>query len=394
MLRLKLMLLSAIPLLAVQPLMASTFVVGSCKAKVASFATISAAVSTVPAGSTVLVCPGTYPEQVTITQSMTLVGIADSNQDIAMITVPSTGLITNSSSLFGESIAAQVLVQGGPVTLNNIAVDGTGSDLQCAGGTWVSGIFFAPGSSGQVNHGKVSGQVNGGCGVGIWAENTDGPDKFVTVQNSSVHDVDGFGIFVASNAASPNLFASIKGNVVSVGGTGLIGIGLTNVTGSVTGNDVSNAMFDMVSAGADVSIAFNTASLATAGIAMEGGGSVTNNRISGANTGLFLFSDGGVVHLNRISAISGPAIEFNCNSAIVSGNTINDAAIGVDNAPPGFTGVNSFDNTVTVKGGSCGVIAATAQKAALTAAPSTADAVSGTSIWQWRTPASPYASLK
>jgi hypothetical protein len=327
-------------------------------------------------------------------QSLTLVGIADSNQDIAIITVPSTGLVANSSSIFGESVAAQVLVQGGPVNLTNIAVDGTGGDLQCAGSTWVAGVFFAPGSSGQVNHGKVSGQIDAGCGVGIWAESTDGPDKFVTVQNSSVHDVDGFGIFVASAAASPNLFANIKGNVVSVGGTGLIGIGLTNVTGSVTGNDVSNAMFDIVNAGSDVSITFNNASLATAGVALEGGGSVANNKISNTSVGLFFFSNGGIAHLNRISATSASAIELNCNSAIVSGNTINDAAIGINNTPAGFTGANNFENTVTVKGGSCGAVAATAQKTALAATASAGDALPGTSIWQWRTPASPYASMK
>jgi len=393
MLRLKLVLVSSILLLAVQPLMAGTFAVGSCKAKVPSFATITAAVSSVPPGSRILVCPGIYPEQVTITQSLSLEGIADSNQDIAMITVPSTGLVANSASIFGESVAAQVLVQGGPVSITNIAVDGTGSDLQCAGTTWVSGIFFAPGSSGQVNHGKVSGQVNAGCGVGVWAENTDGSDKFVTVQNSSVHDVDGVGIFVASGATSPNLFASIRGNVVSVGASGLIGVVLSNVTGSVTGNEVSNAMFDIVNVGSDVSIAFNTASQATAGIALEGGGTVTNNTISSTNIGLLFLSDGGVAHRNRISASSGSAVEFNCSAAIVSGNTINDAAIGLDNAPVGFKGSNSFDNTITLNGGVCGA-AVTALKSGMAATASTAETRSGTSIWQWRTPGSPYASMK
>jgi hypothetical protein len=385
------MLVSAIPLLAAQSLMAGTFTVGSCKPKVPSFATISAAVSSVPPGSTILVCPGSYPEQVTITQSLTLVGIADSNQDLAMITVPSTGLVANSSSIFGESVAAQLLVQGGPVTINNIAVDGTGGDLQCAN-TWVAGIFYSAGSSGLVNHAKVSGQVNAGCGVGIWAENSDGPDKFVTIQNSSVHDVDGFGIFVASGAASPNLFASVRGNVVSVGGSGLIGIALDNLTGSITGNDVSNAMFGIVNAGSDVSIAFNSASLATAGIVLEGGGTVTNNRISNANIGLVFLADGGVAHLNRISAISGSGVEFNCSAAIVSGNTINDAAIGLNNAPLGFTGSNSFDNTATVNGGGCGPAAA--QKSGLAATASVGGTRSGVSIFQWRTPASPYGSMK
>jgi hypothetical protein len=392
MLRFKLLLLSAIPLAAVQPMMAGTLAVGSCKAKVPSFATISAAVSAAPAGSTILVCPGIYPEQVTILQSLTLAGISDSNQDLATITVPSTGLVTSATSIFGESVAAQVLVQGGPVNFNNIAVDGSGGDLQCAGNTWIAGMYYAPGSSGTVNHAKVSGQTDGGCGVGVWAESTDGPDKFVTVQNSSVHDVDGFGVFFASSASTPNLFANIKGNVVTVSTGGLIGIGLANITGSVNGNDVSNAMFGIVNTAPDVSIAFNTTSLTSAGVALEGGGTVANNRISASNLGVWFFSDGGVVQLNRISNISGSAVEFNCSSAIVSGNTINDAATGLDNVPLGFTGSNTFNNTATVKGGGCG--AAVAQKTGLAATASGVGTRSGASLWQWRTPASPYASMK
>lgn len=391
MLRLKLLLFTAIPVLVAQPMMAGTLAVGSCKAKVPSFATISAAVIAAPAGSTILVCPGIYPEQVAIPQSLTLEGISDSNQDIAIITVPSTGLVTNATSVFGESIAAQVLVQGGPVNINNIAVDGTGGDLQCAGSTWIAGMFYAAGSSGTVNHAKVSGQTDTGCGVGVWAENADGADKFVTVQNSSVHDVDGFGIFVASNASTPNLFASIKGNVVAVSTSGLIGIALDNVNGSVNGNDVSNAMFGIVNTASNVSIAFNTTSLTTAGVALQGGGTVANNRISASNLGVWFFSDGGVVQSNRISNISGSAVEFNCSAAIVSGNTINDAATGLDNTPVGFTGANTFNNTVTVRGGSCG---AAASKTALAATASGVGTRSGASLWQWRTPASPYASMK
>ena len=391
MLRFKLLLFTAIPLLAVQPMMAGTLVVGSCKAKVMSFATISAAVSVAPAGSTILVCPGTYPEQVTIPQSLTLEGVSASNQDLAVITVPSTGLMTNATSVFGEAIAAQVLVQGGAVNINNIAVDGTGGNLQCTGLTWVAGMFYAPGSSGTVNHAKISGQTDGGCGVGVWAENAEGPDKFIAVQNSSIHDVDGFGIFVTSNASSPNLFASIRGNVVAVSPSALIGIGLNNVTGSITGNDVSNAMFGFVNTSPDVSIAFNSTSLTTAGVALQGGGTVANNRISASNLGVWFFSDGGVVQSNRISNISGSALEFNCSSAIAAGNTINDAAIGLDNVPLGFIGSNTFNNTATVKGGTCA--AAVAQKTSL-ATMSNVGTRSGASVWQWRTPASPYASMK
>src|SRR3981189_2967160 len=45
---------------------APTFVVGTCKPGLSSYPSISAAVAAAPSGSTVQVCPGTYPEQVTI----------------------------------------------------------------------------------------------------------------------------------------------------------------------------------------------------------------------------------------------------------------------------------------------------------------------------------------
>lgn len=389
--RLKLSFVIVASLLAVSPAMAATFAVGSCKPKSPSFATISAAVSSVPPGSTILVCPGTYAEQVTIMQPVNLAGVADSNQILAVITVPSTGLTANAVSGFGESIAAQILVQSaGPVNITDIAVDGSGGDLGCAGSTWIAGIFYAPGSSGQVNHAKVSNQTDAGCGVGLWAENSDGANKFVTFQNSSVHGQDGFGIFTTGTGSTPTLFPSIRGNVVSLA-TGLIGIAVDNVTGTVSGNNVSNALFGIVNTAPGVSIAFNTVSQTNAGIALEGGGTVANNTVYDSSVGLWFFSDGGVAQLNRLTSTTMSGVEFNCSAAIVANNTINDAAVGLNNAPLGFTGNNSFNNTATIKGGSCGAPAARTLAATTNASP---PQKMGSSIWQWRTPASPYGTLK
>lgn len=49
-------------------------------------------------------------------------------------------------------MAAQILVLGaGPVNITNLAVDGTGGDMNCAGNIWVAGTFYGSGSSGAVN---------------------------------------------------------------------------------------------------------------------------------------------------------------------------------------------------------------------------------------------------
>jgi len=60
--------------MAAHPTLAGSYAVGTCKPTLPSFASISVAVSSVPPSSTVLVCPGTYKEQVTISQPLTLQG--------------------------------------------------------------------------------------------------------------------------------------------------------------------------------------------------------------------------------------------------------------------------------------------------------------------------------
>jgi pectin methylesterase-like acyl-CoA thioesterase len=47
-------------------LLAATVQVGACRNGLPSFATIQSAVNTSSAGTTILICPGTYPEQVVI----------------------------------------------------------------------------------------------------------------------------------------------------------------------------------------------------------------------------------------------------------------------------------------------------------------------------------------
>src|SRR6266446_7579672 len=113
-------------LLAASPMLAANYAVGTCKPSLPSYATISGAVSGVPPGSTVLVCPGTYPEQVTIAQSLTLKGISSGNAGQAVITIPPSGLTAKTSG-DGYTIAAQVDVTAGTVNISDITVDATGS---------------------------------------------------------------------------------------------------------------------------------------------------------------------------------------------------------------------------------------------------------------------------
>lgn len=373
---------------AVHPVLADDdFVVGTCIPRLSSFATISAAVSSVPPGSTVLVCPGVYAEQVTISQPLTLRGIAVSDQDQAVIMVPSTGLVVNVTSILAEPVAAQVLVQStGPVSLTNLSVDGTGGSMGCTGGTAIAGIFYAPGSSGEVRRVKASGQLDGGCGVGIWAENANNASQSVSIENNTVHDVDSVGILVASTST---LNASIRRNVVYLP-NGMIGIGSIDVAGAITENEVSSAMFGIATIGAN-SLSSNTVSLATAGIVLEGGGTVVSNRISNSTLGVLFLASGGTVQDNRITSSSMAAVEFDCNTGTVFGNTINDAVVGLDQVSSSFSGSNNFNNTASIRTDGCATAAAVGAKGASVASPNGAQPSGASS--QKRTPVSVFGLL-
>src|SRR5438105_2277515 len=77
---------------------AVTLVVGaaSCAPEFPHYDTIQGAVNAaVPGDTTIQVCPGTYPEQVVITQPMIVTGVDDGSGLPAVITAPASGLVVN-----------------------------------------------------------------------------------------------------------------------------------------------------------------------------------------------------------------------------------------------------------------------------------------------------------
>jgi hypothetical protein len=65
--------------------------------------TIQAAVNASSQGDTVLVCPGTYPEQVTITKNLTLQGLVVGTAGQVVITPPAAGVVTNTYDLYPKA---------------------------------------------------------------------------------------------------------------------------------------------------------------------------------------------------------------------------------------------------------------------------------------------------
>jgi len=376
-----LLLVAAVCLITVRPLMAANVQVGTCKPKLTSYTTISTAVSSVPAGSNVFVCPGTYAEQVTITQSLNLIGTVAGTANQVLITVPSGGLLANTVSMFGQSVAAQVNVEGaGPVNITNITVDGAGGDLGCISNTWVAGIFYGSVSSGTVNRVRASNQMNAACGVGIWAENSDTSSQWVSIENSTVYNADSAGIFVGSGF-TPTLSVNVAYSSVNASGESL-GIVAESVNGQIRTNDISNTAVGVFDVGPALNVIGNTILASGFGMFLVNGGTVNNNHISGTNVGVLLGGGGATLTNNSIVSSAGLAVEMSCFNASVSQNFINDAPIGIDQVPSSGIGANNFANTGTTTTNGC-VSAAVAARV-----------IGGNAAAQWHTPATPFGTRR
>src|SRR5947199_7159063 len=125
------------PLMAT-PLYAATVAVGTCMPGRVSFDSITDAVEGVPPGSTILVCPGIYREQVVITKSMTIKGAASGNSAYPVIALPAGGPVANAAALSagtsfffaGQLFAAQVFVQTGvDVIITDLSIDAAGASM-------------------------------------------------------------------------------------------------------------------------------------------------------------------------------------------------------------------------------------------------------------------------
>jgi hypothetical protein len=360
-------LLAVVMVAASSPAFAVTYEVGTCIPSLPKFATIQLAVSSVPPGSIIEVCPGTYFEQVTISQPLTLKGVSSSNEDRPVIAPPPNGLAINVASITGTHVAAQVLVQNlgpiGNVILTGITVDGSTAEVPgCSSTAFLAGIFYASGTSGTINGMTTRKQQLPSCGYGIWVENGPGAKQSVTVENNSVHDVSWEGIFAFSNQTPSTLAATIKGNFVN----GLVynqtkDIGVNGVSGALTGNVVTGGFQGIINDGGPVTISANAVADISigVGIAFGDGSTVTSNKISNVYNA-FLLSGSGISPGPTVSGNTTKnttyVIEYSCiPNVTVKANTFNDSQFAYDHIPTANSGlgVNSLYNIDTVTASTC-----------------------------------------
>jgi hypothetical protein len=358
-------LLSVVLVLAGQSVVAATYTVGAQPSDCThtpNFSSIQTAVTSVPAGSIIEVCPDTYAEQITISQPLTLRGISVNNSKQVIITVPSGGLATTSSIATGTEMAAQIEVTAGPVNITGITVDGTAGSCPTSE---LVGIFYSSGSSGTVDEVETRNQGCNGFGNGIIVENGAGTAQSVTIENSIVNNFNNYGIVACSNQTPTTLTALIRNNYIAANAPASDGVlttcnanaggEVTTVAGSVSGNFIAipaAATTGVFASSPSSAISNNTITGVTYGIYVVAPTTVTANHVSniGLGAGIFLAQPGATVTTNTITQ-AGIGIEFLCNSETASGNIINGATTGINSVPAAFRGVNSFYNVATVTGG-------------------------------------------
>jgi hypothetical protein len=377
--RLTIWVLAAGVLLAAAPAFAASNVaVGLCSASGTHYLSIQAAVSAVeslPAPRIVRVCPATYSEQVKITASLTLEGVANGTLDAAVLVPPMGGLSTNASDIFGNSVAAQIFVQSATVTVSHLIVDGTGSNGNGLSGCSINpiGIYYQN-SSGTITDNAVRNVLMApglqGCQVGLAINvESDAGSPAVTISDNSVRNYDKNGITASGPGTGGGPNVTVTSNTV-------IGLGATSVTaqngiqigygatGSVTYNYVVDDVYTnppcggtneppcygssgiLIYASSGITASSNTVESTQLGIAPTTDPTygtandtiVKSNHVGGTQNydAIDLCSDKNTAESNVVygSAQSGIHVDDSCPPSTGSGNTvtgnrINEACAGI-----------------------------------------------------------------
>jgi hypothetical protein len=355
-----------------QSLWASTVVVGTCEPAYPHFTTIQAAINASPLGGTVVVCPGTYAEQLSIYQPLTLKGVDNAGSNMALITMPS-GAIGN-----------QIYVQATDVNISDLTIDGSNNGVTVCG-DGPEGIVYNL-SSGTINHVAVRNEVPSGPGLtdcvdgnGIIVETNNTGASNVTIENTSIHGFQANGIEVYGRGAS----ATIKGNSLGGNVPGPSGNGIAlwfGGTGTVTDNSIINVIEPIsfpnffnagygiiVQCSQGVTISGNTIGDTQAGIVVSSwyctsesgngdGNTILKNTVSQTHIfdAVYVCGNFNLVKSNAIDSTSEAAIRFDdsCNTGIsgfnntFSGNTVNEACT-TSLVDPAVVGSNTIGSNST-----------------------------------------------
>ncbi len=323
-----LVLLGALVIGTAMPALSETLVVGTCRTARTHYTTIQSAVSAAHPNDTVLVCPGTYPEQVVITVPLTLKGVSIPPLNSPTIVVPAAGMNISPPSTATGPVYAMIAVDTdgapGPVDIQGIALvpDLTISSVPQEGIDLV-GILYVS-TNGTISNSAV--RNAGGEGTAIWIENDSGSPITTKVKNNVVDSLRLFnGIVVKASSSASDFDFQITGNVVSAVHYPLI-LSSNGARGKVSGNTVRPIAGLGIQVNDGSTVRHNNVvddEESTTALVVRGNATITDNTI-------FLNAAGDESHAGI--GVSG--------AAIVTSNTI-VGALGASLSTTGIVDVNS-----------------------------------------------------
>jgi len=354
------------------PAMSQTLVVGTCKKSNHHYTTIQSAVQAAPEDATVLVCPGTYAEQVVITTPLTLKGISVPPLNNPTIAGPSGGVTIGPIQpvMGGDDLASIIAVDTGgtpgPVNIQGIVVD---AETACQfNGQDITGILYVS-TSGAIRDSVIQ-NMSPVCGdSAIWVENDDRRPMTVTAKNNIIREIYSYGILAYSGPSSSGLSFLLQDNTFLQVGTAAVfdtnGNGV-RVSGNYIGsfndamvvNDASIVDHNVIMTGGEAAalvisgngsnITGNTITIGSGSTGIrigiddaDGTASVTWNRITGngqGGKGIVVSSSNVSIRSNTLGNL-GNGILVPCGDKQVSANSIFNTAVGID----GVTASNFFN---------------------------------------------------
>lgn len=328
----------------------------------AQFTSIQTAINQASPGDRIVVCNGTYEEQLSITKALTI------DADTGAFLVPGA-LRQNATSLAtGDAIAAAVFVSGAAnVSINGLTVDGVNNGIsECA--PRLIGIYFQN-ASGSLRHEairnfKLSAALNG-CqsGTGVFVESGGGQSSEVEVADCSIHDYQKNGITANETGTSVNIRRNVVTGVGPTTGAAQNGIQIGfSASGTIRNNTVANNLWapctnaqtcqavatDILVTGSDgVTVTDNTVGLANVGIFIDGNNAqVSGNKAFAANVfeNITIVGNSNQIQGNSVSNGGDADIFVQGNGNSVSHNSITEAPVGILEAQ-GSTGNTFMANT-------------------------------------------------
>lgn len=353
---------------------ASTIEVGTCpvgdddEGHIAShYSTIQAAINAAAPGTKVLVCPGTYAEQVEITNPLTLKGVQSGNLEAAVIVSPPGGLVVPPGGFTGG--APQIFAHdvAGEVNVSNLTVDAANNQItNCSSPNYIIGVYLlnAAGSVENVvtrNQNTASGSNCGnGIGIRVYAD-TIPSDVTVSNDTSSTYDFAG----IMAQASLANVMINNNSYVEMPGSAAIIvfdDVVTTVSNNTVAGNPnafsgvavvgVHNAIVSRNHVGNDP---YGITLYTFTGDPSSDGNAITENEIFGSGTdGIAACGDNNLIQRNTISGstesgvnlVTGATFGAQCtsNNNTVTENSINGACTGVLVDPAASGNIVSDDN--------------------------------------------------